>query len=324
MRAVLSHEPGGPDSLVIDDLPSPTPGPDEVVIRIEAAALNFFDTLIIRDRYQFKPDRPFSPGAECCGHILSVGTSVTGLKIGDRVCAYAKWGTCREEIVVRETECIPVPDAVSSDKAAGLIVTYGTTLHALKDRGDLKPGETVAVLGASGGVGLAAVEIARIMGAHVIACASSEDKLALAQKYGANEGLNYTEERLKDSLKARTQGKGVDVVYDPVGGDFSEQALRATAWTGRFLVIGFAAGDIPRPPLNLVLLKGCDIRGVFWGEAVARDPEGHRANVAQLLTWCAEGQLDPHIGQIVSLDEVPDAIQTLTDRKAAGKIIVRP
>ncbi|WP_350335627.1 NADPH:quinone oxidoreductase family protein [Coralliovum pocilloporae] len=324
MRAVLSHTPGPPSSLVVEELPDPSPQGDEVVIRVEAAALNFFDTLIIRDRYQYKPERPFSPGAECSGIVEAVGPDVTRVKPGDRVCAYCTWGACRELVVVKDRDCIAVPDAVSSDEAAGLIVTYGTTLHAFKDRAGLKEGESVAVLGASGGVGLAAVEIARIMGARVIACASSAEKLDMARQYGAHDFLNYSEEPLKEGLKSRTDGKGVDVVYDPVGGGFAEQAVRATAWLGRFLVIGFAAGDIPKLPLNLVLLKGCDVCGVFWGDAVTRDPDGHRANVEQLLNWCADGQLKPHIGQIVSLEDVPDAIQTLADRKAVGKIIVRP
>ena len=238
--------------------------------------------------------------------------------------AYICWGAAREKIIVPQNLLVPIPDEVSFDVAAGLSVTYGTTLHAFKDRADLKPGETVAVLGASGGVGQAAVEIATIMGADVIACASSQEKLEFAKSLGARKTIDYSTQSLKDSLKDLTEGKGVDVVYDPVGGELAEQAIRATAWEGRFLVIGFAAGDIPKIPLNLPLLKGCDIRGVFWGAAVERDPDGHRANMAQLLEWVKDGKLKPHIHATYPLEQISEALEEIAARPVFGKVIVHP
>lgn len=324
MRAVLSKQPGPPSSLVVETLDRPEPGPDEVVIAVEAASLNFFDTLIIQDRYQYRPERPFSPGAECAGRIAALGAAVTGFAEGDRVVAYVAWGACREYVVAKAIALVPVPDGVDSAIAATVIVTYGTTLYALRDRGDLKPGETLAVLGASGGTGQAAVEIGKAMGARVIACASSADKLAFTRTLGADDGIDYGSEDLKERLKALTGGKGVDVVYDPVGGALAEQALRACAWLGRFLVIGFASGDIPKMPLNLALLKSCDIRGVFWGAAVERDPDGHRRNVAQLLDWVAEGRIKPHLDTVYGLEDTAVALDRLAARDVKGKLVVRP
>lgn len=309
---------------MLRDLAMPEPGPGEVLVRVAAAALNFFDTLIIEGRYQFRPELPFSPGAEFAGRVISVGEGVELFEPGDRVMGYVRWGAAREAVIATEDDLVALPDGVSDEVAAGLTVTYGTTLHAFRDRARLEAGETVAVLGASGGVGLAAVEVARAMGARVIACASSAEKLELARSRGADELVNYTEEDLKARLKALTDGCGVDVVYDPVGGDYAEAALRATGWRGRYLVVGFAAGEIPKLPLNLVMLKGCDVLGVFWGDAVVREPENHRDNMAQLLAWVEEGRIVPHVHALYPMAETARALRELADRKAMGKVIVRP
>lgn len=324
MKACLCKSFGPASSLVIEHVSEPVAGPGEVVVKVEACALNFFDTLIIQGRYQFKPDFPFSPSAEFAGIVDSVGPGVTNVAAGERVMGYMKWGAAREKVLVRADEVIRIPDGVSFDIAAGLAVTYGTTLHAYKDRADLQPGETVAVLGASGGVGQAAVEIASVMGAKVIACASSEDKLAFARSLGADLTIDYSQEPLKERLKELTGGSGADVVYDPVGGAHSEQALRATAWEGRFLVIGFAAGDIPKIPLNIVMLKGVDVLGVFWGAAVERDPDGHRANMTRLLEWVQEGRLKPHVHAVYPLEEIAVALDEIAARKVRGKVILKP
>lgn len=324
MKAVLCRESGPPSSLVVEEVPDPVAGPGQAVVRVGAAALNFFDTLIIEDRYQFKPEKPFSPGAEMAGVVESVGEGVERLKPGDRVVGYLRWGCCREKVVASEEDLIPIPDGLGFDKAAGLIVTYGTTLHALEDRAALQPGETLAVLGASGGVGQAAIEIGKLMGVRVIACASSADKLAFCRSVGADAVINYAEEDLKTALRRETGGEGVDVVYDPVGGAFAEAALRGMAYGGRFLVIGFAAGDIPRIPLNLVLLKGADIRGVFWGEAILRDPEAHEANIRRLLNWVERGDLRPHVHATYPLEGTAAAIEALAGRKVKGKVLIEP
>lgn len=324
VKACICKTYGPPSSLVIEDLPDPVPGPGEVLVRVRACALNFFDTLIIQGKYQYKPDLPFSPSAEMAGVVEQTGDGVKDFSPGDRVMGYLGWGAAREFVVAEENQLVKVPDEVSFEAAAGLTVTYGTTLHAFRDRGNLKEGETVAVLGASGGVGQAAVEIATLMGCKVIACASSEEKLAFARSLGATATVDYSKQQLKDALKELTGGKGVDVVYDPVGGDLAEQALRATAWEGRYLVIGFAAGQIPKIPLNLVLLKGCDIRGVFWGDSVTRNPEGHQANMHQLLDWTAKGQLKPHIHAVFPLKEISTALDEIAARKVFGKVIITP
>ncbi|MAA99462.1 MAG: NADPH:quinone oxidoreductase [Stappia sp.] len=324
MKAVLCERLGGPETLVIAEIARPEPGPGEVLVSVAAAALNFFDTLIIEGRYQFRPELPFSPGAEFAGTVIAVGEGVELFEPGDRVMGYVRWGAVREAVIASEDDLVPVPDAVPLEAAAGLSVTYGTTLHAYRDRAGLAEGETVAVLGASGGVGLAAVEVAKAMGARVIACASSAEKLALAREHGADELVNYDEEDLKLRLKELTHGAGVDVVYDPVGGRYTEQALRATGWRGRYLVVGFAAGDIPKLPLNLVMLKGCDVLGVFWGDAIVREPDEHRDSMAQLLDWVASGTIVPHVDGIYPLEETPLALRRLAERKARGKVIIRP
>ncbi|MEO9877388.1 MAG: NADPH:quinone oxidoreductase family protein [Anderseniella sp.] len=324
MKAVLCTQFGGPETLEVADIESPVAGPGEVVVAVRAAGLNFFDTLIIQNKYQFKPDLPFSPGAEIAGEVTSLGDGVEGIQVGDRVMAYSVWGGVRAEIAISQEAVIAMPDGLDFVTAAGLIVTYGTSLHALKDRADMQPGETLAVLGASGGVGQAAVEIGKAMGAHVIACASSDDKLEFCRTLGADETLNYTDEDLKTRLKELTDGKGVDVIYDPVGADLAEPALRAIGWNGRFLVVGFAGGGIPKIPLNLALLKGCQIVGVFWGDHLVREPDRHRANMAQLLNWVVDGKIKPHIHKVYPLEETSDALLAIARREVRGKVIVTP
>ena len=324
MKALLCTRYGTPDDLELADIPDPQAGPGEAVVRIEAAALNFFDTLIIAGKYQYKPAMPFSPAAEFAGRVESLGAGVSSVKIGDRVLGYSGSGAARQRIAIALDRLVKIPDAVDFDHAAGLCVTYGTTLHALKDRARLKRGETLAVLGASGGVGLAAIELGKLMGARVIACASSAEKIAFARQHGADDGIDYGKDDLKDALRRLTDGRGADVIYDPVGGAYSEAALRSIAWQGRYLVIGFAAGEIPKLPLNLVLLKGCDMLGVFWGSWIERDPAGHRANTEQLLAWTAEGKLSSHVHAVYPLAEAPAALKAIAARKVMGKVILRP
>jgi len=324
MKALLCTRYGGPDDLEIANLPDPQPGPGEALVRVKAAALNFFDTLIIAGKYQYKPPMPFSPSAELAGVVEAVGDEVTSVRLGDRVAAYVGSGAARGMIAVDAARLVKIPDGLDFDRAAGVCVTYGTTLHALKDRADIQPGETLAVLGASGGVGIAAVELGKIMGARVIACASSDDKLAFAREHGADETINYATDDLKEALRRVTGGKGVDVIYDPVGGPYAEPALRSIAWKGRFLVVGFAAGEIPKIPLNLALLKGCDIVGVFWGSFIERDPAGHRANTEQLLEWCAQGRLSAHVHAVYPLAEAASALKAIAARQVMGKIILHP
>ncbi len=324
MKAILCHSFGGPAALVMGDIPEPVPGAGEVTIRVHAAALNFFDTLLTRGKYQNKPDFPFSPGGEVAGTIVAVGAGVTGLGAGQRVLAYTGVNGCREIAVASAAEVLPVPDGVSDEAAAGLTITYGTAIHGLADRAALRTGETVAVLGASGGAGLAAIEIAKLMGARVIAAASSAEKLAVCTAHGADEVIDYATEDLKERLRELTGGNGADVIYDCVGGPYAEPALRSTAWEGRYLVVGFAAGEIPRIPLNLVLLKGASLVGVSFGRFSKMAPDRKRAHIAQVLGWCAEGRLKPHIHSIVPLEGVAAALELLEARKTVGKIIVRP
>ena len=323
MKALLSKEPGPPSTLVVEDIEAPAAGKGEVLVRVHIAALNFFDCLIIEDKYQFKPPRPFSIAAEMSGIVEAVGEGVTRFKPGDRVCGYVQGGTAREMIVAPEVALSHIPDGVSDEQAACIMVTYGTSYHGLKDRGELKSGETLAVLGASGGVGQAAVELGKIMGARVIACASSDDKLVFARQCGADEGINYSIEDLKDRLKKLTGGNGVDVIYDPVGGEFSEAAFRSVAWGGRFLVIGFAAGPIPKIPLNLPLLKGADLRGVFWGAFTMRNPAGNRQNIDDLLGWLADGTLKPHVDSVFALEDGAAALEKIAARDVKGKVLLK-
>jgi NADPH2:quinone reductase len=324
MKAVLCTRYCTPDELEIGDLPEPVAAEGQAVVRVRAAALNFFDTLIIAGKYQTKPAFPFSPAAEFAGEVESVGPGVTAVRPGDRVAGNIGHGGAREKVAVAADRLVRLPDGLDLERAAGVIVTYGTTLHALRDRAQLAAGETLAVLGAAGGVGLAAVEIGKILGARVIACASSADKLAFTRRHGADDGINYAEEDLKDALRRVTGGRGPDVIYDPVGGRATEAALRAITWGGRFMVVGFAAGEIPKLPLNLVLLKSCDVRGVFWGAWTERDPAGNRANLVQIMAWCAQGKLSAHVHATFPLERIADAMRALSDRKAMGKVVLKP
>ena len=324
MKAVLCTHFGTPDQLEIADVAEPQAGPGEAVVRIKAAALNFFDTLIIAGKYQHKPPFPFSPAAEFAGVVEAVGDGVTAVAPGDRVMGNSGWGAAREAIAVPAETLVKIPAGLDMDHAAGLTVTYGTTLYALRDRAGLKPGETLAVLGASGGTGLAAVEIGKIMGARIIACASSDDKLAFAREHGADGTVNYAREDLRGALKTLGGEHGIDVVYDPVGGAYAEPAVRALAWEGRYLVIGFAAGEIPKLPLNLVLLKSCDIRGVLWGAWVKREPQAQRALMTDIVQWCVQGKLKPHVQAVYPLADIAVALKALAERKVMGKVVLRP
>ncbi len=323
MKALLCKTLDGPDALVIEDIDAPVAKSGEVVVHVSAVALNFFDTLITRGKYQQKPPLPFSPGGEVAGVIASLGAGVDGLAVGQRVLAYVGYNGCREEIAVPAAAVIPLPDGVSDEAAAALPIAYGTALHALQDRARVKAGETVLVLGATGGTGLAAVEIAVEMGARVIAAGTSDEKLKVCTERGAHHVLNLKGIDLRAALKDLSREKGVDVIYDCIGDVYAEPALRSMAWGGRYLVIGFAAGDIPKIPLNLVLLKGCEVVGVFWGQHVQRDPQAFRGQMAQLLDWCARGAVRPHIDETFVLNEVPEALRLLEARQIKGKAIVR-
>lgn len=322
MKAVLCKSLDGPDGLVIEDIPDPVAGPGQVVVRVSAAALNFFDTLIIAGKYQTKPPLPFSPCGEIAGVIASVGPDVAQWQAGQRVMAYLGYGGARELVVVDARRLIAIADGVSCVIASGLSITYGTAVHGLRDRADLQRGESVAILGASGGAGLAAVEVAKLLGARVIAVASSADKLRVCRDHGADETVLAAADDLKEGLRGLTQGQGVDVVYDCVGGSLAEPAVRALAWKGRYLVIGFASGDIPRLPLNLLLLKGASAVGVFWGEAVARDPDGHRANSARVMDGVASGVLRPHVHKLLPLEAIREGLELLSQRRATGKVVL--
>jgi NADPH2:quinone reductase len=324
MKALLCTRAGTPDDLELADLPDPEAGPGEALVRVAAVALNFFDLLIIAGKYQYKPPFPFSPGAEFAGVVERVGPGVAGFVAGDRVMGYSGWGAARQKLAVQAERLVKLPAGLDFDRAAGLCVTYGTSYHALKDRAALQPGETLVVLGASGGVGLAAVELGKLMGARVIACASSDDKLAFARRHGADDGVNYARDDLREALRRLGGERGIDVVYDPIGGAYAEPALRSLGWKGRFLVVGFAAGDIPKLPLNLVLLKGCDVRGVFWGSFTEREPAVHHANLADLVRWAGEGKLSGHVHASYPLSEAAPALKAIASRQVMGKVVLRP
>jgi NADPH:quinone reductase len=324
MKAVLCTHFGAPDELELADIPEPQAGPGNAVVRIKAAALNFFDTLIVAGKYQHKPPFPFSPAAEFAGLVESVGAGVSDIAPGDRVIGNIGWGAAREAVAVPADALVKIPETLDFERAAGLTVTYATTLYALRERAALKPGETLVVLGASGGTGLATVEIGKIMGARVIACASSDEKLAFARGHGADEMVNYATEDLRDALKRLGGERGIDVVYDPVGGAYAEPAVRSLGWEGRYLVVGFAAGEIPKLPLNLVLLKSCDIRGVLWGSWVRREPAAQRVLMRQIVEWCAQGKLSAHVHAVYPLAEIVTALKAIADRKVMGKIVLRP
>ncbi len=323
MKAVLCKAFGPADTLVVEDVSSPEIKKNEVLLDVHAAGINFPDTLIIEGKYQFKPPFPFSPGGEASGVISAVGEKVSHLKVGDRVMALTGWGSCAEQIAVPAYNILPMPDAMDFTTAAAFSMTYGTAMHALKQRGALQAGETLLVLGASGGVGLAAIEIGKAMGARVIAAASSAEKLEVARQAGADELINYQDEDIRERLKTLTKGQGVDVVIDPVGGDMSETVLRSIAWNGRMLVIGFASGTIPSLPANLPLLKGAAVIGVFWGSFAQRQPQDNVANFQQLFAWFAEGKLKPLVSQTFALEDTAQAINTLAARKAVGKLVIK-
>ncbi|MBD9677532.1 NADPH:quinone oxidoreductase family protein [Pseudomonas sp. PDM18] len=322
MKAVLCKAFGPAETLVLEDIASPEPKKNEVVLQVHAAGVNFPDTLIIEGKYQFKPPFPFSPGGEAAGVVGAVGEKVSHVKPGDRVMALTGWGSFAEEVAVPGYNVMPIPDGMDFPSAAAFGMTYGTSMHALKQRANLQPGETLLVLGASGGVGLAAVEIGKAMGAKVIAAASSDAKLEVAKAAGADVLINYSEGSLKDKLKEITGGQGVDVIYDPVGGDLFEEAFRSIAWNGRMLVVGFASGTIPALPANLTLLKGASLVGVFWGSFAQRQPQDNAANFQQLFAWFAEGRIKPLVSQTYPLEKAADAINHLGQRKAVGKVVV--
>lgn len=322
MKAVLCKAFGPPETLVVEDVPRPTPGRGEVVIAVKAASVNFPDTLIIENKYQTKPALPFSPGSECSGVVAEVGEGVTRAAPGDRVMVVPGYGAFAEAIKMSESRLIPIPRTMDFERAAAFPLVYGTADHALTDRGAVRPGETVLVLGAAGGVGLAAVEVGKVLGARVIACASTDEKLALCRAHGADETINYATEDLRERIKTLTDGKGVDVVCDIVGGRFTEPALRSTAWRGRLLVVGFAAGEIPKIPLNLTLLKGTSIVGVFWGDFSRREPEAVMKRMRQLGQWFEEGKLRPFVSETLPLDRAAEAIARVGSRQAQGKIVL--
>lgn len=313
---------GPADTLVVEDVPSPQPGPGEVVVAVHAAAVNFPDTLIIENKYQLKPSLPFSPGGEVAGIVKAVGEGVSGWTPGERVIAVCGWGGFADEVVTSAHKLIRLPEGIPMDKAAALVITYGTTHYALKVRAALRPGETLLVLGAAGGTGLSAVELGKRMGARVIAAASSDEKLALCRRYGADETINYAREDLREALRRLTGGRGVDVIYDPVGGNYTEAALRNMAWEGRLLVIGFTAGEIPRPPLNLPLLKGCSIVGVFYGGFTEREPARAEELMVELLGWLRDGLIHPHITQHRPIEEATAALEDFSARRVTGKVVL--
>ncbi len=322
MRAVLCRTLGPPEALAVEEVPSPRPGPRQVLVSVRAAGVNFPDTLVIQGKYQLRPELPFSPGSEFAGVVKEVGAEVRGVTPGDRVVAFAGWGGFAEEALAEAGNVFPLPSEVEFPSAAALAMAYGTSLHALQDRARLRHGETLLVLGAAGGVGLAAVELGKLMGARVIAAASDEAKLQACREQGADELVSYADDGWRDAVKRLTSGRGVDVVYDPVGGALAEPAVRLMAWEGRYLVVGFAGGDIPRIPLNLPLLKGCAITGVFWGEFTRRDPAANREHMGRLLGWLGQGRLRPRISRTFPLEGAAEALQALLARRVTGKLVL--
>lgn len=324
MKAILCKSWGLPDTLVVEELPDVVPGPGQVVIDVQAAGVNFPDVLIIQNKYQFKPELPFTPGSELSGVIRAVGEGVTNIKVGDKVLAFVSQGAFAQQVAVPAKAVMPMPPGLDFDTAAAVTLTYGTSHHAVVDRAQLKAGETMLVLGAAGGVGLAAIEIGKALGARVIAAASSDEKLAVCREHGADATINYSTEDLRETIKATTDGKGPDVIYDPVGGMYAEPAFRSIAWRGRYLVIGFANGEIPKLPLNLPLLKGASIVGVFWGEFARREPKANQAAMEELMRWMAEGKIKPHISGRYALADTPRALNDMAARKVTGKVVIQP
>ena len=324
MKALLCREYGPIEGLKVEEVPSPRPGPTEVVVEVKASSLNFPDALLVQGLYQVKPPLPFSPGMELAGVVKEVGTGVRGVKSGDRVVASPGRGGFAQECVVPADRLSPLPPGMDFETGSAFVLTYCTSLHALKDCGHLQPGETLVVLGAAGGVGTSAIEVGKAMGAKVIAAASSEEKLAFCRELGADDGIDYEKSDLRQRILDLTGGKGADVVYDPVGGAHTEAALRATAWRGRLLVIGFASGVIPQVKLNLALLKERSLVGVHWGDWTHHDPKGQRRHVEQLVAWFAEKKIKPAVSERVSLEDAPVAILRLLQRKVKGKVVVVP
>lgn len=324
MRAVRIHELGGPSSLRVDELPDPVPGRGEVLVDVRAAGVNFPDVLLSWGKYQFKPAPPFVPGGEVAGVVAAVGEGVSSLAVGDRVAATMLHGAFAERVVVPELSAVKLPESVSFEVGAATLLTYATTYHALVDRAALRSGETLLVLGAAGGVGTAAIEVGKALGAKVIAAASTDAKIAFCKAHGADEGIVYGREDLKERTKALTGGAGASVIYDPVGGEYSEAALRAIAWEGRFLVVGFAAGAIPKIPLNLTLLKGCQILGVFWGAFAQRSPAQNHANCRTLFEWVESGKLRPHVDDVLPFASAGDALRRMEARDVKGKLVLVP
>ena len=323
MKAVLCEKYGPPDSLVLKDLPSPRAGAGDVVISVRAASVNFPDVLIIENKYQFKPPLPFSPGSELSGVIKEVGEGVSGWRPGDRVMAFTTYGAFAEEVKVEATRLVRLPAKMSFEEAAAFVLTYGTSDHALRDRAALAAGETLLVLGAAGGVGIAAIEIGKALGARVIACASSDEKLAVCREHGADATINYATEDLRERIQAITGNKsGVDVIYDAVGGPYTEPAFRSIAWRGRLLVVGFAAGEIPKLPLNLALLKGASVVGVFWGDFGRREPKQFAESLRQIATWYEQGRLRPHVSEKFPLEKAAEALKLMAARKVKGKVVL--
>ncbi len=324
MRAIRVHEQIGPKGLRVDDIETPSPGAGEVRVDVRAAGVNFPEVLLSYGKYQFKPEVPFIPGGEAAGVVSAVGDGVTALSVGDRVAFTMIHGAFAERVVTPELSAVKLPDEVSFEVGAVTLLTYATTWHALVDRARIREGETLLVLGASGGVGVSAIQLGKLFGARVIAAASTPEKVEFCKRMGADEGICYATEDLKERAKDLTRGRGVDVVYDPVGGRFSEAALRAIAWEGRFLVVGFASGEIPRVPLNLTLLKGCEIVGVFWGSFAMREPEKNRAHCAEIFAHVAAGRLAPHLDATLPFERASEALERLERREVRGKVALVP
>ncbi|MES2260501.1 MAG: NADPH:quinone oxidoreductase family protein [Pseudomonadota bacterium] len=324
MKAIVCKAWGMPDTLTVEDLPDPVPGPGQVVLDVKAAGVNFPDVLIIQGKYQYKPELPFTPGNEVAGVVRAIGEGVSGVAVGDKVIAFSSSGAFAEQLLVPAQGLMPMPPGMDFDTAAAITLTYGTSHHAVVDRAALKAGETMLVLGAAGGVGLAAIEIGKALGARVIAAASTDEKLEVCKAHGADAVINYSKEDLREAIKAATGGKGPDVIYDPVGGIYAEPAFRSIGWRGRYLVVGFANGEIPKLPLNLTLLKGASLMGVFWGEFAKREPKANLAGMQQLLGWMAEGKIKPHISGRYALADTPQALNDMAARKVTGKVVILP
>ena len=324
MKALRCVRHGPPETLVVEDIDAPSPGPGEVLVQVKAAGVNFPDTLIIQNKYQFKPALPFTPGGELAGIVTAVGVGVTRVAVGQRVIGFVMWGAFAEQALVAEDQLVPMPEGMPFDVASAFLMTYGTCYHALQDRAQLRAGDSVLVLGAAGGIGIASIEIAKALGATVIAAASSPDKLAVCRERGADMTIDYQAEDLRERLKALTGGRGVDVVVDPVGGRFSEPALRSMAWRGRYLVVGFTDGEIPRVALNLPLLKGCSIVGVFWGDFLKREPKQGESDLAALFELYRANKIAPLVSARYDLDHASQAIEALMQRRVRGKVVVVP